>query len=129
MENARHFDRALVTPAIDKKMTRRLHVWAAHPAAAEFQVMGPRAFDHNVRSLLGAWALGIDSDIADGLLNQRLIARYGVLSKFLAGPIQDRFDVTLGRAGKSNFEPSRSALRHASVRWRIRPQLLVQVDR
>ena len=89
MKNAGHFNYAVFAAAIEKKMTRLLHAWAAHAAPAELQVISPRPFDHNFWPLFRAWPLGVFANIADGLLDERSITRRCGFAEFQFAPSQN----------------------------------------
>ena len=50
VKDASHFDYAVVTAAIEKKMARLLHPCAAHSGPAQRNVVSPRAFGHDLRT-------------------------------------------------------------------------------
>src|SRR5438105_1566049 len=58
VKNAGHLDHAIVAAAIQEKMARLLHPYAAHFLPAEFQVIRARALDHHLGPFFRARPLG-----------------------------------------------------------------------
>jgi hypothetical protein len=58
-------------------------------------MVGAGSFDQDLRAFGRSWPLGIGSNIAQGLLDERLVARRSGFAEFLPAPVQDGFDVTL----------------------------------
>jgi len=127
--HAPHLDHAYLAPAIEKKMPRRLYAMALHSAPAELQVVRAGSFDQDLRAFHRSGPLGIGANIAQSLLDQRLVALRGGFPKFLPAPVQAGFDVTLRRTSKPDFKAPGAALRHDSARLRIRLKPLLRVDR
>jgi hypothetical protein len=91
------FNHAIVAAAIEKEMSRLPHASAAYSALAERKMVSPRALDHELRPLFRAWPLGIGSDIAYGLLDQRPITRRRGFPKFPLAPSQNFTDILASR--------------------------------
>jgi hypothetical protein len=67
-------DHAILAAAIKDEMPGCFHTRTAHSGPAEFEAPGARPFDHDLGPLFRAWPLGIGSDIAQSLLDERLVA-------------------------------------------------------
>jgi hypothetical protein len=85
--HAPHLDHAFLAAAIEKKMPRRLYALALHSAPAEPKMVGARSFDQDLGAFRRSGPLGIGANIAQGLLDQRLIARRSGFPKFLPAPV------------------------------------------
>src|ERR1039458_9043274 len=118
VKNAGHLDHAIFAAAIKKKMAGLLRRCAAHPAPAEFQVIRPRALDHDLGPFFRAWPLGVGSDIEQRLPDEGTVAQRRGLSEFLEAPFHDGGYVAAGEAG--NVKSKTALLSHASVRRRVR---------
>ena len=126
--HATHLDHAFLAAAIEEKMPRRLYALALHSAPAVPKMVGARSFDQDLRAFRRSGPLGIGSNIAQGLLDQRLIAHRSGFAEFLPAPVQDGFDVTLRGTSEPDFKAPGAAFRHDSARLRIRLKPLLQAE-
>src|ERR1035441_4469511 len=85
--HAPHLDHAFFAAAIEKKMPRRLYALALHSAPAVPKMVGAGSLDQDLRAFRRPGPLGIGANIAQGLLDQRLIARRSGFPKFLTAPV------------------------------------------
>src|ERR1017187_4486969 len=82
VKTAGHLDRAILAAAIKKKMAGPGYRSAAPPAPAEFQVIRPRALDHDLGPFFRAWPLGVGSDIEQRLPDEGTVAQRRGISEF-----------------------------------------------
>src|SRR5215472_19291844 len=93
-----------------------LYAGTARPAAAETQVINPRALDHDLGDFFRARPLGIGCDVFKTLLDQRVVAKCSAQAELPRAPFHHGREVAPGGSGEAEFDFGRP-LRHAYF-WR-----------
>jgi hypothetical protein len=75
VDYAPDLDHAFVAKAIENKMPRYLHCLAIGPAPAERKMIRAGSFDHDLRAFHRSWPRRIVRNIAECLLDERLVSR------------------------------------------------------
>lgn len=89
MQDAGHLNDAVIAAAIEKKVARVLHRRAAHPRTAQGNVIGPCAFNHDLRTFFRARPLMVRFNVKQRLTDEGSVTERCVYPEFLETPFHD----------------------------------------